>query len=59
MPFTLVNPESLGAPSGYANGLLANANGKLGQGLAASGATQNIGDVNGEMGAALIDTLLE
>jgi enamine deaminase RidA (YjgF/YER057c/UK114 family) len=29
MPFTLVNPESLGAPSGYANGLLADANGKL------------------------------
>lgn len=29
MPFTLVNPESLGAPSGYANGLLAEANGKL------------------------------
>jgi enamine deaminase RidA (YjgF/YER057c/UK114 family) len=29
MPFTLINPESLGAPSGYANGLLADANGKL------------------------------
>lgn len=29
MPFTLVNPESLGPPSGYANGLLADANGKL------------------------------
>jgi len=29
MPFTLVNPESLGAPSGYANGLLADANAKL------------------------------
>src|SRR4026208_862838 len=29
MPFTLVNPESLGAPSGYANGLLADANGRL------------------------------
>jgi enamine deaminase RidA (YjgF/YER057c/UK114 family) len=29
MPFTLVNPESLGAPSGYANGLLADAGGKL------------------------------
>jgi enamine deaminase RidA (YjgF/YER057c/UK114 family) len=29
MPFTLVNPESLGAPSGYANGLLADASGKL------------------------------
>ena len=27
MPFTLVNPESLGAPSGYANGLLADAAG--------------------------------
>ncbi len=36
-----------------------NANGKLGQGLTAGGATQNIGDVNGEMGAALVDTLLE
>jgi enamine deaminase RidA (YjgF/YER057c/UK114 family) len=29
MPFTLINPESLGAPSGYSNGLLADANGKL------------------------------
>lgn len=29
MPFTLVNPESLGAPSGYANGLLTDAGGKL------------------------------
>ena len=29
MPVTLINPESLGAPSGYANGLLADANGKL------------------------------
>ena len=29
MPFTLVNPESLGPPSGYANGLLADASGKL------------------------------
>lgn len=29
MPFTTINPESLGAPSGYANGLLAGANGKL------------------------------
>jgi enamine deaminase RidA (YjgF/YER057c/UK114 family) len=29
MPFTLVNPESLGAPSGYANGLLADAGGRL------------------------------
>ena len=29
MPFTLVNPESLGAPSGYTHGLLADANGKL------------------------------
>ena len=29
MPFTLINPESLGAPSGYANGLLADATGKL------------------------------
>lgn len=29
MPFTFINPESLGAPSGYANGLLADANGKL------------------------------
>ena len=29
MPFTLVNPESLGAPSGYANGLLADTSGKL------------------------------
>jgi len=26
---TLINPESLGAPSGYANGLLADAGGKL------------------------------
>jgi enamine deaminase RidA (YjgF/YER057c/UK114 family) len=29
MTFTLINPESLGAPSGYSNGLLADANGKL------------------------------
>jgi enamine deaminase RidA (YjgF/YER057c/UK114 family) len=29
MPFTLINPESLGAPSGYSNGLLADASGKL------------------------------
>ncbi|HSK63106.1 MAG TPA: RidA family protein [Pyrinomonadaceae bacterium] len=29
MPVTLINPESLGAPSGYANGLLADANGRL------------------------------
>ena len=29
MPFTPINPESLGAPSGYSNGLLADANGKL------------------------------
>ncbi len=29
MPVTFINPESLGAPSGYANGLLADANGKL------------------------------
>ena len=29
MPFTLINPESLGKPSGYSHGLLANATGKL------------------------------
>ena len=29
MPFKSINPESLGAPSGYANGLLADADGKL------------------------------
>ena len=29
MPFTLINPESLGAPSGYSNGLLTDAAGKL------------------------------
>jgi enamine deaminase RidA (YjgF/YER057c/UK114 family) len=29
MPVTLINPESLGTPSGYTNGLLADANGKL------------------------------
>jgi enamine deaminase RidA (YjgF/YER057c/UK114 family) len=29
MPVTLINPESLGVPSGYSNGLLADANGKL------------------------------
>ena len=29
MPFTLVNPESLGAPSGYANGLLTEFSGRL------------------------------
>ncbi len=29
MPVTLINPESLGAPSGYANGLLADASGKF------------------------------
>ena len=29
MPVTFINPESLGAPSGYSNGLLADANGKL------------------------------
>ena len=29
MPFTLINPESLGAPSGYSHGLLADPGGKL------------------------------
>ena len=29
MPFKPINPESLGAPRGYANGLLADADGKL------------------------------
>jgi enamine deaminase RidA (YjgF/YER057c/UK114 family) len=29
MPLTPINPESLGAPSGYSHGLLADANGKL------------------------------
>ena len=29
MPVTLINPESLGAPSGYSHGLLAEVNGKL------------------------------
>jgi enamine deaminase RidA (YjgF/YER057c/UK114 family) len=29
MPSTFINPESLGAPSGYSNGLLADASGKL------------------------------
>lgn len=29
MPLTLINPESLGAPSGYSHGLLVDANGKL------------------------------
>ena len=29
MPLTPINPESLGAPSGYSNGLLADAGGKL------------------------------
>jgi len=29
MPLTPINPESLGAPSGYSHGLLAGANGKL------------------------------
>lgn len=29
MPFTIVNPKSLGAPSGYANGLIAEAGGQL------------------------------
>jgi enamine deaminase RidA (YjgF/YER057c/UK114 family) len=29
MPVTFINPESLGAPSGYTNGLLADANGKF------------------------------
>jgi enamine deaminase RidA (YjgF/YER057c/UK114 family) len=29
MPVTLINPESLGAPSGYSHGLVAAANGKL------------------------------
>ena len=29
MPVTFINPESLGAPSGYSNGLLPDANGKL------------------------------
>jgi enamine deaminase RidA (YjgF/YER057c/UK114 family) len=29
MPLTLINPESLGAPSGYTHGLLADSNGKL------------------------------
>src|SRR6185437_9064624 len=29
MPVTLINPESLGAPSGYSHGLLADAGGKL------------------------------
>lgn len=29
MPFTLINPESLGAPRGYSNGVLAEAGGRL------------------------------
>lgn len=29
MTFTLINPKSLGAPSGYANGLIAEAGGRL------------------------------
>lgn len=29
MPVTLINPESLGTPSGYSHGLLADASGKL------------------------------
>ncbi|HKS10181.1 MAG TPA: RidA family protein [Pyrinomonadaceae bacterium] len=29
MPFTLINPQSLGKPSGYSHGLLADATGKL------------------------------
>ena len=29
MTFTLINPESLGAPSGYANGLLTDGGGRL------------------------------
>jgi enamine deaminase RidA (YjgF/YER057c/UK114 family) len=29
MPFKLINPESLGAPQGYSNGVLADAGGKL------------------------------
>jgi len=29
MPFTLINPESLGAPSGFSHGVLADASGKL------------------------------
>ena len=29
MPVTFINPEPLGTPSGYSNGLLADANGKL------------------------------
>ncbi len=29
MPFTFINPESLGAPKGYANGVLAESDGRL------------------------------
>src|ERR1700748_1368450 len=29
MPFTLINPESLGAPSGFSHGVLADARGQL------------------------------
>lgn len=29
MPFTVINPESLGAPRGYANGMLVEAGGRL------------------------------
>jgi enamine deaminase RidA (YjgF/YER057c/UK114 family) len=29
MPFTIINPESLGAPRGYSNGILSDASGKL------------------------------
>ena len=29
MPFTVINPETLGAPSGYSNGLLAEPGGRL------------------------------
>ncbi len=29
MPFTFINPDSLGAPSGYANGLLTELSGRL------------------------------
>ena len=29
MPFTFINPETLGAPSGYSNGVLTEPNGRL------------------------------
>jgi enamine deaminase RidA (YjgF/YER057c/UK114 family) len=61
MTFTLINPESLGAPSGYANGVLTEAGGRLLfiAGQVAWDARQQIvaGDLVGQFDRALANVI--